>query len=540
MNHVFRNGDSVPIGRDDPNQIESQIQVDALNSNIRDVIVTFDILHTYTNDLRITLISPLGTSIMLVEREGGSGNNFSGTTFDEAAVRSIVGADAPFSGSFRPESSLSALDGEDPNGTWTLRVEDTATFDGGALGFWELAIDDGHLEFTNANPKVIPETGRNTVVSTIEASGMGGAVIKDIFVQVDLEHTWVNDLRLTLRSPANGTVTLIAQEGGAGDDLRNTVFDDNADTSITDGNAPFAGRFRPEQPLAGFQEEIANGTWTLEVSDEANLDGGELHSWTIGFHVKQSKPTRHTNFNIEVEFEGGLSAAQRDVFRFAASRWSEVITGDLPTVTIDGRQIDDVLIMAKGERIDGPNGILGQAGPTHIRTVTNLPARGVMQFDTDDLAQMEANGTLIDVIIHEMGHVLGLGTMWKEMKLVARSGSQDPVLTGAKSMAQYAQLLGVTKPTEVPIANTGGSGTREGHWREVIFGNELMTGFVGTAGNPLSRLTIACLEDMGYEVNHDAADAFELPNNNLMAAVMSSSRRCCHTTSRKPMTVDPD
>ena len=72
-------------------------------------------------------------------------------------------------------------------------------------------------------------------------------------------------------------------------------------------------------------------------------------------------------------------------------------------------------------------------------------------------------------------------------------------------MAQYAELLGAPEPTEVPIANTGGSGTREGHWREVTFGNELMTGFVGAAGNPLSRLTIACLEDMGYEVNPSVA-----------------------------------
>lgn len=540
MNHVFRNGDSVPIGRDDPNQIESQIQVNNLTSNIRDVVVSFDIQHTYTNDLRITLISPQGTGVMLVEREGGSGNNFSGTTFDDAAVRSIIGADAPFSGSFRPESSLSAFDGEDPNGVWTLRVEDTAALDGGVLSLWKLVLDDGHVEFTNNRPEVISASGRNTVVSTIDATGMGGAVVEDVFVEVDLEHTWLNDLRLTLRSPADTSVTLIAQEGGSGDDLRNTVFDDSADASITDGAAPFAGRFRPEQPLAEFREEIVNGTWTLEVSDEANLDGGKLHSWTIGFHARSATPRRQTNFNIEVEFEGGLSAGQRDVFRLAASRWSEIIIGDLPAVSIDGRQIDDVLIMARGERIDGPNGILGQAGPTHIRTNTNLPARGVMLFDTDDLAQMEENGTLIDVIIHEMGHVLGLGTMWKEMKLVARSGSQDPVLTGARSMAQYAELLGAAEPTEVPIANTGGSGTREGHWREVTFGNELMTGFVGAAGNPLSRLTIACLEDMGYEVNFDAADAFELPNSRLMAAVMSSSRRCCHTTSHKPRTVDPD
>ena len=66
----------------------------------------------------------------------------------------------------------------------------------------------------------------------------------------------------------------------------------------------------------------------------------------------------------------------------------------------------------------------------------------------------------------------------------------------------------------VPVANTGGAGTREGHWRETTFGNELMTGFLDGGINPLSRVTVGALEDMGYQVNYQAADQdYQLPTN---------------------------
>jgi hypothetical protein len=61
------------------------------------------------------------------------------------------------------------------------------------------------------------------------------------------------------------------------------------------------------------------------------------------------------------------------------------------------------------------------------------------------------------------------------------------------------------------VENTGGPGTRDVHWRERVFGSELLTGFVNRAPNPLSRVTAASLGDLGYQVDIDAADDFELP-----------------------------
>jgi hypothetical protein len=72
-------------------------------------------------------------------------------------------------------------------------------------------------------------------------------------------------------------------------------------------------------------------------------------------------------FTIEVRFLGGLTKKQKDAFKGAAERWSRVIVGDLPSVMVDGEVIDDLLILAQGQAIDGPGNILGQAGPTRLR-----------------------------------------------------------------------------------------------------------------------------------------------------------------------------
>ena len=221
-------------------------------------------------------------------------------------------------------------------------------------------------------------------------------------------------------------------------------------------------------------------------------------------------------FTIEVRFLGGLNQAQKNAFKAAADRWSRAIIGDLPSVQIDGEVIDDILILAQGQAIDGPGQILGQAGPTRLRPANAgaaafLPAKGKMAFDTADLKKMQQNGTLGDVIAHDMGPVLGIGTVWGIKGLLKGAGTSNPTFIGKNAMKEYG-VLRKGKAKAVPVENTGGQGTADSHFRESVFRNELMTGFVGAAGNPLSRLTVASLKDLGYQVNIDAAEAYNLPN----------------------------
>ena len=114
MRHNFSNTQSVPINSGGPNTVTSTIHVADIGGSIRDVNVTIDIDHSWTNDLRIHLVAPNQQRVLLVSGEGGTGDNFRGTTFDDAAVKSIEGASAPFQGTFRPEESLVGLNDLDP------------------------------------------------------------------------------------------------------------------------------------------------------------------------------------------------------------------------------------------------------------------------------------------------------------------------------------------------------------------------------------------------------------------------------------------
>lgn len=220
-------------------------------------------------------------------------------------------------------------------------------------------------------------------------------------------------------------------------------------------------------------------------------------------------------FTIEVRFLGGLTERQRSAFTTAADRWTRVIVGDLPAVSVDGETVDDLLILAQGTAIDGPGRILGQAGPTHLRpdaagAAAMLPAKGAMSFDSADLATMEGDGTLDDVIAHEMGHVLGIGTLWSAKGLLRGAGSDDPEFVGRGAVAEYATLRG-RQVRGIPVENSGGPGTRDGHWRESVFVDELMSGFIAEPGNPLSRMTVASLADLGYQVDLGGAEEYALP-----------------------------
>jgi hypothetical protein len=140
-----------------------------------------------------------------------------------------------------------------------------------------------------------------------------------------------------------------------------------------------------------------------------------------------------------------------------------------------------------------------------------------MRFDQADLAEVEASGLLQDVILHEMGHVLGFGTIWSEPELdlladPVSAGGTDPHFTGAQAIAAFDAAGGnaYTSGGKVPVEETGGAGTRDSHWRESVFNNELMTGFVDAGQNPLSRITVASLGDLGYSINPSASDPYSL------------------------------
>jgi hypothetical protein len=121
-----------------------------------------------------------------------------------------------------------------------------------------------------------------------------------------------------------------------------------------------------------------------------------------------------------------------------------------------------------------------------------------------------------------MGHVLGIGSIWDTKGLLTGAGGSDPRFIGAQATAAYNQIFGRSE-AGVPVENTGGSGTRDSHWRESVFTTELMTGWINSGSTiPLSRVTVGSLADIGYQVNMNAADNFT-PGAAVMAGGSSGS-----------------
>jgi len=226
-------------------------------------------------------------------------------------------------------------------------------------------------------------------------------------------------------------------------------------------------------------------------------------------------------FQITLRYVGSPSPRQQLAVERAVAQWQRVIASDLTSVPVKAEAgacfrnqpaidetIDDILIFIDFTYVDGPGNILGEAGPCFIRSESGLPVIGFLRLDNADLREMEAIGTMDDVVLHEIGHVLGIGTLWSRHRLLSGTGGPDPRYTGAAAVSAYRAVGGLAGT--VPVENTGDSSTREGHWRESVFGNELMTGWIGSGANPRSAVTIASLEDLGYNADAEVADAYAL------------------------------
>jgi subtilisin-like proprotein convertase family protein len=124
----------------------------------------------------------------------------------------------------------------------------------------------------------IPDADPLGVSSTINLTTHG--TLQDLNVKVNITHTFDFDLQLKLKR-GGITVLLCANRGGAGDNFNDTIFDDEAATAISAGMAPFAGSFRPEEPLSVFDGQDVFGNWTLNIADTAGDDTGTLNSWCL-------------------------------------------------------------------------------------------------------------------------------------------------------------------------------------------------------------------------------------------------------------------
>ena len=283
------------------------------------------------------------------------------------------------------------------------------------------------------------------------------------------------------------------------------------------------------------------GSWTLgATAGAATLTATVSGAGISGNPVTFSATGVSASFDITLQVSGPpLSAAAQTAFDAAVAKWQRIIYLDLPAVTnfsaaagtcgswspaVGPVTVDDIVILVRVDSIDGPGKTLGQAGPCFIRSSSRLTILGMMMFDSADVASLASSGRLAATVTHEMGHVLGFGTLWMQ---AAFDCLQDPSSVGtpvdtyfgcAHGQAMFDSIGGTsyTGGMKVPVENCGpaspagcGAGTINSHWREPVLTAELMTGYLENGvPTPLSRLSAAAMEDLGYAVNYAGSDPF--------------------------------
>ena len=380
------------------------------------------------------------------------------------------------------------------------------------VGIWRL----GNIAAVNT----ITVTVGSLTPLVINVNGKAGAPANIVFVS-----------GANQAAPA-GTVLALSPVAQVRDQFGNAVSGIPVSFAVIDGDGSVASTNPVTTDASG---NATSPPWTLgrsAVPQSLRAATGAISSLVIASIA--------SDYDIDLRIFGpAMPPAAAAAFQAAAARIKASVTGDLPDIFVQtpvnletgcnvqglpvafAETVDDVIIYASVGPIDGPNQILAFSFPCFVRAP--FPARqtviGIMKFDSEDIDNMIARGNFTDVIQHEMLHVVGIGTLWNSFSLLSGAGTQSTRYTGASGVTG-CQTMGGTPvcPGSVPVENLGGAGTADSHWRESVFFNELMTGFVNTRAtvpvgllNPLSLMSIQSLADVGYTVNAKAADPYGIP-----------------------------
>ena len=270
---------------------------------------------------------------------------------------------------------------------------------------------------------------------------------------------------------------------------------------------------------------VAAGTTRLTLT--ATDTGGLRAESSFPVTVRSPSPG---SFDIDLILSGTLSEYQEEAFRRAAEYWMRILRDwDNPDIelgmdfelgcgNVTAHQrigtLDDLVIVANVHTTE--EDFLAQAGICGIHD--GIPFMGAIEVNAERMEWMEHNGHLEEMMLHEIGHVLGIGTLWRQSGLL-RNPSQatdslvDTHFAGPLAIAAFDDAGGTDYDgAKVPVQRRRLGTAGDSHWRESVLGHELLTPILyPNTVNPLSAITIQSLADLGYTVDATLAQHYQLP-----------------------------
>ena len=202
-------------------------------------------------------------------------------------------------------------------------------------------------------------------------------------------------------------------------------------------------------------------------------------------------------------------------------KWKSIIRGGPPgeRVTLEAgecRNAERVSQFVAGIRVlitldTLPARIAGQGGPCVVRQ-SGQPLLGTISLNLFTWAGL-SDRKLDDLIQHEVGHVLGIGTMWNRgpfrTMFEGTFQSPDPIFFGPNALLAFERLSRAHRFSGRRIPVEEGA---LGHWRLNAFSSEVMAPALTTAPQGTSAITVGVLADLGWTVEPEAYDDYVLPD----------------------------
>lgn len=196
---------------------------------------------------------------------------------------------------------------------WRVRAENTCgNSDWSAIRTFQTADVVCNLQAADNLPINISTEGTSSIRSVIRFD-KPGQVISLSILDLDIDHTFIGDLKATLVTPSGRIIRLFDRIGSPeiifgcdGDNIRVSLFDEASRTAqqlenICGTNPAVVGNFQPIDAFSNLVGEAVAGDWTLVLEDFSNQDGGALKSWKLDICATQPKGVSISSSALEIE-----------------------------------------------------------------------------------------------------------------------------------------------------------------------------------------------------------------------------------------------